>query len=393
MASKRQYGTGQLYVQGQNYYGRWRSSDGAKRNRKVGPVRKPSSSDGLTKTQAEKRLQQMIDADATTPSAAVRKRLPEAGDALILRLKAKGRKKSYVETAESIIRVHLRDAPEFAKDLDKITEDDVERYIARKRRGKGTTGEGKLSAKTVRNHLGVLHSIFDLGRRRRWCASNPVALAEGPVVRQNETNIRFLTPVELEALCRAEYPEDDLGSIEPTLYRTAAMTGLRQSELLGLRWRDIDWTAQRVRVVKGYVRGEFNDPKSEGSARSVPMPTVVAQELARLFNRTPWKADDDLVFAHPGTGKPIDRSKLLKRLRQAENRAGVRPVTFHELRHTFGTRMAAAGIPLRTIQEWMGHSDTKTTQKYAHYAPHATEADRVDAAFATDTTHDLVLAA
>ena len=50
----------------------------------------------------------------------------------------------------------------------------------------------------------------------------------------------------------------------------------------------------------------------------------------------------------------------------------MRRVTFHELRHTFGTQMAAAGAPLRAIQEWMGHADAKTTQIYAHYAPDAT---------------------
>src|SRR3954454_11535277 len=153
-SSKRQYGTGQLYVQGENYYGRWRDASGTRRNRKVGPIRKPGGRDGLTKTQAEKRLQQMIDTEATV-SAQTRVRIEQAGAGLVQRLKGKGRKRSYVETAESIIRVHLKDAREFAKDLDRITEDDVERYIARQRE------KGKLAPKTIRNHLGVLHSIFE----------------------------------------------------------------------------------------------------------------------------------------------------------------------------------------------------------------------------------------
>ncbi|MGZ6560243.1 MAG: tyrosine-type recombinase/integrase [Solirubrobacteraceae bacterium] len=50
-------------------------------------------------------------------------------------------------------------------------------------------------------------------------------------------------------------------------------------------------------------------------------------------------------------------------------RAGVREVRFHDLRHTFGTRCAAAGVPLRTLQAWMGHADIKTTMVYTHYAP------------------------
>jgi integrase len=67
--------------------------------------------------------------------------------------------------------------------------------------------------------------------------------------------------------------------------------------------------------------------------------------------------------------------------KQAIKLAKVREIIFHELRHTFGTRMAAAGVPLRTIQHWMGHADAKTTQVYAHYQPSDHEADTVDQAF------------
>jgi site-specific recombinase XerD len=119
---------------------------------------------------------------------------------------------------------HQRHASTIAlSDFVRPTEDDVERYIARQRE------KGKLAPKTIRNDLGVLHSIFELGRRRKWCSNNAVALADGPVVRRNETDIRFLTPEEVNALRRTTYPDHDLGSIEPVLYRTAAMTGLRQS--------------------------------------------------------------------------------------------------------------------------------------------------------------------
>lgn len=161
------------------------------------------------------------------------------------------------------------------------------------------------------------------------------------------------------------------------------MTGLRQGELLGLRWRDVDFKASRVRVVSPYVRGEFADPKSVGSARSVPMADRVAAALTEWREKTLFRQASDLVFAHPDTGKPLDRSKLVRRFAQAVKRAEVNTVTFHELRHTFGTRMAAAGVPMRTIQQWMGHADIKTTQIYAHYQPTAHEVDTVNQAFAS----------
>jgi integrase len=82
-----------------------------------------------------------------------------------------------------------------------------------------------------------------------------------------------------------------------------------------------------------------------------------------------FRTDSNLVFCHPETGHVLDPSKMRKRFKAALARAEVREITFHELRHTFGTQMAAAGAPLRAIQEWMGHADAKTTEIYRHYAP------------------------
>lgn len=151
--------------------------------------------------------------------------------------------------------------------------------------------------------------------------------------------------------------------------------------MLALRWTDIDWPAQRIRVRRSFVRGEFGTPKSKRSTRSVPLADRIRAELEALFQASAYTSDEDLVFGHPHTGHPLDRSLLLKRFKRALRRAGVREVRFHDLRHTFGTRMAAAGVPIRTLQEWMGHRDYKTTLIYADYAPAANEAELVNAAF------------
>jgi integrase len=235
-------------------------------------------------------------------------------------------------------------------------------------------------AADLRNHLNTIHSVFELGLRRKWCQTNPVKLAERPVIRTTETRIKFLDQAEQQLLA-TPYPQDVFGGVEPVLYLTAAMTGLRQGELLGLRWRDVDFAARKVRVVSPYVRGEFGDPKCGGSGRSVPLAERVATELEALRARSPYAADKHLVFCHPETGNPLDRAKLTRRFKKAIRSAGVREITFHELRHTFGTRMAGAGVPLRTLQHWMGHADAKTTQVYAHYQPSDHEADIADQAF------------
>jgi integrase len=89
------------------------------------------------------------------------------------------------------------------------------------------------------------------------------------------------------------------------------------------------------------------------------------------------------VFAHPDLGVPLDRTKVTRRFQSACEDAGVRKIRFHDLRHTFATTLAAAGVPLRTIQEYLGHADLKTTQIYAHYAPSEHEVQLVDDAFGT----------
>ena len=96
---------------------------------------------------------------------------------------------------------------------------------------------------------------------------------------------------------------------------------------------------------------------------------MLVADLESLSRRSMFTADDDLVFGHPQTGTPLDRSKVRKRFKAAVKSAGVRDVRFHDLRHTFGTRMAAVGVPMRTLQEWMGHADFKTTLIYADYSP------------------------
>lgn len=108
--------------------------------------------------------------------------------------------------------------------------------------------------------------------------------------------------------------------------------------------------------------------------------------LDRWSQRTLYGTDDDLVFAHPQSGRPLDRTKLTRRFNAVCVKAGVRSIRFHDLRHTFATRLAASGQPMRTIQEFLGHADSKTTQIYAHYAPGAHEVAMVNAAFAEEET-------
>jgi integrase len=422
--SRRAYGSGSLRIENGMWYGRWRTAAGGNANRSIGPARKPGSTEGLTKTQAEAKLREKMDGTAGRVTADSTRTVEHVGDLLTARLISKGRKKSHTDSIDSHLRIHL--APFFRdKPINRIEAADVERLIGALRK------EG-LAPKTIKNILGSLHSIFDYALRKGWVAENPCRLVEKPETQDSNPDIRFLTLDELDAVLRAIPDHNTKGKltwaqvcairssmksnvalgrefgvsdslisrirrgliwtdeasteniyalVDRVLMLMAAMTGGRQGEMLALRWRDVDWFVQQARIRRAYVRGEMGPPKSKRSSRGVPLAMRVAGALDDLHRQSAYQGDDDLVFGHPHTGHPLDRSQVLKRFKRYLKDAGIRPMRFHDLRHTFGTTMAASGVPMRTLQEWMGHADIKTTQIYADYAPAAHEAAIVEAAF------------
>lgn len=419
-----------VYAKDSIWMGKWYVR-GKPVKRSLGPMRQTGSREGMTKTQAEAKLRDLISETSTAPPpAAEGMTVEQVGSRLITQLKAKNRKPSTVENYESYLRVHL--APHFGETpVSEITVDDVEDFIEQ--------CLAEHSIKSTHNYLGLLHGIFDFAIRKRWAYENPCRLVEKPEPDGVDRDIRFLDAAELEALleaagiryrhnpetlqraarvrtlrdvqklpwkqvaatigvaestaiylyrCEPDAASDadaDMRRVERAMYLTAAMTGLRQGELFALRWMDIDWLARKVRVRRSYVRGSFGTPKSKRSSRAVPLADRVARELELLSQASEFQGEEDLVFGHPHTGGPLDRSQVSKRFKSALKRAGVREVRFHDLRHTFGTRCAANGVAMRTIQEWMGHRDIKTTQIYADYAPDASELDLINAAFAGGT--------
>jgi len=108
----------------------------------------------------------------------------------------------------------------------------------------------------------------------------------------------------------------------------------------------------------------------------------VAQVLATLGQRGRYTSDDDLVFVGEHGGY-LDGSALRRRYDKALERGQLRRLRFHDLRHTFGTRMIGQA-DIRRVQEWMGHADVQTTMKYLHYSPRPDEAELVARAFSLD---------
>ncbi len=114
----------------------------------------------------------------------------------------------------------------------------------------------------------------------------------------------------------------------------------------------------------------------------MPLAPGVASALAQLGRRPDWVGEDNLVFVGVA-GNYLDGSALRRRYKDGLARAGLRALRFHDLRHTFGTRIIAKA-DIRRAHEWMGHADIQTTMRYLHYAPRDEDAALVAEAFAIE---------
>jgi integrase len=374
---RRAYGSGSLLVytaaDGQEtWYGRWYVGKKPV-SRRIGPKRRRGTGKGLNRTEAEAELRRMMLSEQL-PAPGAEVPFSVAATQMMRHLEAVGRKPTTLDNYRAILRAHL--LPRFGDtDVGRLRQDQVEAFAVDMLR------EGK-APRTRANALKLLSQILSYAQAKGWCQTNPCALVPRPRV-HHSADIRFLDRDELEAFIAAvDTSAEPYGRTDRALFLTAAMSGLRHGELLALRWRDIDWKATRIRVRRHYVRGHWGTPKSRSGERSVPMAARVAEELRHHRERSSFPADGDLVFAHPETGDVLPHSPLRRRFKSTLKTAGVRDIRFHDLRHTFATRMAASpSVSMRDLQEWLGHRDYRTTLIYADYEPRDGESDLIDKAF------------
>ena len=375
-------------TRGASWWAKYRLPDGTQVKRKIGPVwtgRGRPAEGHFTKRLAEDWLHDRLE-EVRREAASAESRAPTPGVAtavmkhvrfaeaaaeyLRFSEEDRGCKPTTIRNYRNAIGVHL--LPVFGEmALEDITVQEIEQWRA----GMSSARQQReLSNKTKNNLLVLMHAIFRRAVKLYGLPANPVASVDRFRVR-SIGDIQVFSPEEVWALVRAAKSEADAA-----IFLTAAFTGLRRGELVALRWRDVDFPASTVRVRGSYSGGAMTTPKS-GRVRSVPMAPEVAEALARLGTREHFTGDDDPVFIGL-SGSYLDASALRRRYVAALKRAGLRQLRFHDLRHTFGTRMIAKA-DIRRVQEWMGHADVQTTMKYLHYVPRAEDAQLVAEAFRT----------
>jgi integrase len=281
------------------------------------------------------------------------------------------------ESYSYLVSVHLVPAIGNHK-LPSLTPQHVQRLL----KDKGAAG---LSPRTVTYIRAVLRRA--LGHALKWgmVSRNVATLVDPP--RTERKPVNPLSPKQVRRFLEVT-KEEPLGP----LFHVALATGLRQGELFGLRWHDVDLDQGTLRVMFALqyqvVIGASETgprrqpvlvaPKTEKSRRSVFLPASAVAALkaqrtrqleARLALGQEWRNALDLIFTSP-TGAPLHPSNVTHRLHQALAGAGLPRQRFHDLRHGCASLLLTQGVPLKTVQDVLGHSQISlTADTYAHLAP------------------------
>jgi integrase len=265
---------------------------------------------------------------------------------------------------DDIVRLHL--VPGLGHiSLAKLAPDEIQAFLNAKL-------EDGLSPRRVQYIHAVLRRALVTAERWGLASRNVAKLVDPPRVPRHE--IRPFNPQQARLLLDAA-----IGDRLEALYVTALATGLRQGELLGLRWEDVDLHAEnvlRVRHTLARVNGklELLEPKTERSRRTVVLPEIAVaalrahrtrQRMERLVAGSRW-VDTGHVFA-TSVGTALDAAAVTRSLQRLLVRAGLPQSRFHDLRHAAATFLLAQGFMLEDVKNLLGHSSiVLTSNTYGH---------------------------
>ncbi len=213
----------------------------------------------------------------------------------------------------------------------------IERFIA-KRLEKG------VKKSTINRDISCLKKMLNKAIDWDYLRENPLAQIKRFPEKDN-MRARVLSGKEEDMLL-----EESAKHLKPIIL-TALNTGMRLSEILNLQWTQIDFRAGRIRVEK----------TKSGKMRFIPINDVLHEEFLKLRNRN---SQNPYVFFNPKTGKPLTTIKTA--FNAACRRAKIKGLWFHDLRHTFGSRLEERRVDIETIRDLMGHYSITVTQRYTH---------------------------
>ncbi len=262
--------------------------------------------------------------------------------------------------------------------LDEIKAVDVEGWLRR-------LPMARSSRAKIRNIMSIL---FNHACRYELFDCNPMRFVRQGAKRRSAPDV--LTAAEIRALI------DHLALRERTLVLLAASTGLRQSELFGLKWRDVDFQHGELSVVRSIVFGVVGRCKTESSQKPVPLHPLLGEALLNWRETCNFTGSDDWIFAsrlHKGRSPYWGACILRRYIRPvAESLKIQKRIGWHTFRHTYSTLLRSVGAEFKVMQELMRHSTLRTTMdvytQAVAPAKHAAQAAVLDLFFPVTASED-----
>lgn len=220
-----------------------------------------------------------------------------------------------------------------------------------------------LKNKSINDLINFLRSIYCYGIKNKWLSENPAR--EVNTLPKERKEIKFLTEEEMKKFLEVikSFPKVKYLALLTDLY-----TGLRISELLALEWEDVDFKRLIITVNKQFYKGKLTTPKTYKSIRKVSIPPLVAEKLAELKKER--KIFSKIIFCSSSGGYLSQDKFVSTYFKRAVKAIGKGDYNFHSLRHTYATFLLSNGIPLKYVQEQLGHSTPQTTlNTYSHIMP------------------------
>jgi integrase len=231
--------------------------------------------------------------------------------------------------------------------IDQVKSVAVEEWLDSIKRAKGTRAK-------IRN---IMSAIFHHAMRYEWVDRNPIKLVRQSAKREKVPEVLEL--FELQLLLSKLFVR------ERTLALLDAATGLRVSELLALRWSDVDFENLELNVTRSIWHQVVGNCKTEASAKPVPTDSYMAEDLLRWRRQSDYASDDDYVFASETMkgNQPYWPDNLMKRhIRPVAKANGInKNIGWHTFRHSFGTLLKANGEDVKTVQELLRHANSRIT--------------------------------
>ena len=286
-------------------------------------------------------------------------------------------KPSTFETYEGLYRNYIETDIISNRTIKEIKSINVQQYYDRLKKKKAVHSDKLVSNKRIKAIHKLLHLFFVYAEKEGYILRNPCNNVTLP--KDNKTSVEileqklkfdFFTEEEIKILISAFD-----GSLYQNIVIFALATGMRQGEILGLQWDDLDFENRTIRVIHNLSNSaDFDEnrnktyslkivtPKSNNSIRTIPMNDTVYNMLVNAERKS------NIVFPSRNNTY-ICNKNVLKVWQRKLKDAGLRYRKFHDLRHTFATMMLSKGCDLITLKELMGHSSIKITEMYLEAIP------------------------